>query len=1172
MEKNSRRWTKSPDCTGTSSWDLLPNSRGTCTGMSLEFDMQPLLRSTSDSGRGWDTIFTSPRGADVGKSSSEWDQARSASGSKDSIKRYQLQRHLRGFAAEIPFSPSPTGTDNSPSKSSKSSDWQSPPKSDPGIRSKCSNKSSPIDLQERHSGDPNSIRSDSLMPKASTGKRTDTYSQSTLQLEIEAERRSALQAEIEAERRRIYVRKEHSSGSRGRFKEGQKLIMVTCKLPFVIEYSDEPSLPTGARFSQVLDPFYEDVKGLAQTASEESSMNYSRVVSVGVPVVRRKLDGTSVALDGFEHWSDLREYLAGFSAVPVCIPSSASQEAGYAKRVLHPLFNYLQPPVEAGLQTYDWVGYESFNNEFAKCVLPLYSSGDVVWIHDYPLMLLPKILRNQKPEMPIGIYIHAVFPTSDVYRILPQREELLRGVLSANIIGFHNFQYVRYFLTSCTRILGIECTSSGIEACEDTGGTATKVVATPVGINCQPYMRRMEEESMQGQVLALLRNIAGPRQRKVIISVDCLDQTKGIPQKFMAFHKFLVKYPQWAEACVFVQVTRKEEALDGSHAAADSGEVRSTLLRKIYQMVGEINSKFGSIGHLPVHFLHQKLGPGELIPLYACADVAIDSAVRDVLSVTAYEYLCCQTARQGVLILSEFSGSAQSLRAAAICMNPWNTVEFAEAIHEALEMNDDERIARHSYGHSYVVKHSSQHWANSFLQEFHETIDEAAQDSIQNVPRLIQDELTQAFKHDDWDHRIIILNFGGTLLPRNKGRSRAPISPVLSAQVPDVVLSNLEVLAADKNTDVIIVTSVTRQRIDEAFGKLPCWFIAEFGIYVKAPNDAQWENYIEKIDASWIRPVEEIMEYFCDRTPGSFYQTTQCSVSWHYQKTMGDYGGQQARDLMIHLWAGPLLSAPAEVVAGTNSVIVRPTEVSKSSQLESVLRRITEAKEAGETSDEERKNYFVCCIGDFIKRDEDVFTTVQKVFNKGGEKEKRMDARTDVNRRRQSNPNLRESARENDEHWAIPMRRQSNPNPEDEHWAISSTLRSHRVSSSMDSSFWLSFQDTWGEAFPGGSDDDQMYNLEANSKTLDPRMMKRWRSRGKSGEKIKSSSLEAVLQSTPNGDRERDQAKKENCVFTCTVGPKSSKAMHHLVDYEDVSFLLAKFAWVLTHPESASSM
>mmetsp|Transcript_55895 Transcript_55895/g.120932 ORF Transcript_55895/g.120932 Transcript_55895/m.120932 type:complete len:1035 (-) Transcript_55895:3-3107(-) len=746
----------------------------------------------------------------------------------------------------------------------------------------------------------------------------------------------------------------------------RSLLVISPKLPLTVIIDED----TGD-ISCDWDPSETNVRELLSSTTgshvEHEPFPPEKIMLVGEPVVRRRSDLRCFCPSEAQQ-IELEQHLrTHFQVVPVFLPSNRDH---FADQVLYPLFHYSLPSVETGLRVHDWEGYELINGKFRDVVLKEYTLGDFVWINDYPLMLLPKLLRKERVDMTIGFYIHCVFPSSEVYRILPQREQLLRGILSANVIGFHNVQYMRRFLTTCTRILGLECTmsggKSGIEACEDAGGTYTRVIAVPLGINLQPGRCDVTEEK-QGYISQLEETFAG---KKIIVAVDRLEAKGGIPHKMMAFHKFLQKEPSWAARCVFVQsVTPVEEA----DTDLDVGE-QQRLLYQIYQMVGEVNSKFGTIGHLPVHFLCQRFRRTQLEVLFAKANAMLDTPLRDLLSRSAHEFLSLQHEEQcGVLILSEFSGSAPSLRAAALVVNPWDTNGFADAIQEALEMEVQDRLELHHYGHRYVSNNTLQQWAASFLEELQTAATDCETERLHIPPRLDHEQCVQAMRKAS--RRLIVLGYCGTLLPQD-----AQINPQVAQGLPPTTMANLQVLCNDPTTKVVVVTGFDRYTMAKAVGSLHCWVIAEGGFCFSEPGCKNWHT-VEQRDTEWMGPVKEIMQYFAARTPGSRVVESEAAVAWQYNKTQGDHAAIQSKELLIHLWAGPLLCAPAEINVEQESVVVRASGVSLALQLERMLHELCCEEGSDRPMSWMHGEAFVLCIGDFTLRNEDVFVTTQKFFD-----------------------------------------------------------------------------------------------------------------------------------------------------------------------------------------------
>jgi len=396
----------------------------------------------------------------------------------------------------------------------------------------------------------------------------------------------------------------------------------------------------------------------------------------------------------------------------------------------------------------------------------------------------------------------------------------------------------------------------------------------------------------------------------------------------------------------------------------------------VYQVAGAINAQFGSFDAVPVHFLHQRFTFQELVPVYALADVGLITSLRESLSFTAYEFILCQqSTNRGVLILSEFSGSAQSLGAAAICVNPWDTNGFAAAIHDAVIMNDEEKSKRHEYAYNYVMKHTAHRWGERLLDEFKEAISEMEMSSLHIPPLLSHDEVLRAFFHPAIKQRIIVLGFRGTLFPSKLGGGDVYAAEIFGhVRLSALNQQSLSVLAQDPRNVIIIASSSCRSIMDKALGTLKdrVWMMAENGHCVKAIGDSwKWEK--DDLDLSWKEAVKDILKYFVQRTPGSVTYETETSVSWVYQNTQRDHGAIQARDLLIHLWAGPLVASGADVVVGTQSVEVRHGEVSKASALDKILATIIPSESSVLPSER-----LFLCIGNFLMRDEDVFTTIHK--------------------------------------------------------------------------------------------------------------------------------------------------------------------------------------------------
>ncbi|KAF5359093.1 hypothetical protein D9756_003237 [Leucocoprinus leucothites] len=419
---------------------------------------------------------------------------------------------------------------------------------------------------------------------------------------------------------------------------------------------------------------------------------------------------------------------------------------GFSNSILWPLFHY--HPGEMNFDEANWLAYRQANMQFAEVVRQQITPGAMVWVQDYHLMLLPMLLRGlidgrnidnftqeqlsrvteglegeefgspsaaSVPGIRIGFFLHTPFPSSEIYRILPVRREILYGVLYCDLIGFHTYDYARHFLSSCTRILGLPTMPNGVEF----EGRLAHVGTFPIGIEPSSFIDNLQKESVKDRIIQLEQRFSGV---KVIVGVDRLDYIKGVPQKLHAMELFLTQHPEWIGKVVLVQL-----AVPSRQDVEEYQNLRST----VNELVGRINGRFGTVEFMPIHFMHKSLAFDELCALYAVSDVCLVSSTRDGMNLVSYEYIACQQARQGVMILSEFAGAAQSLNG-SIVVNPWDSQQVADAIHEAVTMDAATRVENHRKLFKYVNKYTAAFWGSSFIKEMSRIDPENGDKSHQN--------------------------------------------------------------------------------------------------------------------------------------------------------------------------------------------------------------------------------------------------------------------------------------------------------------------------------------------------------------------------------------------------------------------------------------------------------
>ncbi|TYI64531.1 hypothetical protein E1A91_D09G095700v1 [Gossypium mustelinum] len=591
-------------------------------------------------------------------------------------------------------------------------------------------------------------------------------------------------------------------------------------------------------------------------------------------------------------------------------------------------------------------------------------------------MFLPKCLKERNSKMKVSWFLHTPFPSSEIHRMLPSRLELLRSVLAADLVGFHTYDYARHFVSACTRILGLEGTPEGVED----QGKLTRIAAFPVGIDSERFIKALELPEVQDHMKVLKQRFAG---RKVMLGVDRLDMIKGIPQKILAFEKFLEENPNWRNKVVLLQIAVPTRT--------DVPEYQK-LTSQVHEIVGRINGRFGSLTAVPIHHLDRSLDFHELCALYAVTDVALVTSLRDGMNLVSYEYVACQESKKGVLILSEVlrldldytyvralpdvCNFLQNVPAyilvcwgcsvswcRTILVNPWNVTEVASSIGYALNMPADEREKRHHHNFKHVISHTAQEWASTFVSELNVTIVEAQLRTRQIPPPLPIEVAVDRYSCSN--NRLLILGFNATLTEPvdTLGRKESQINEWQPKLRPDL-REPLRKLCDDPKTTVLVLSGSARNN----FSDYNLWLAAENGMFLRVTTGDWMTTMPENLSMEWVDSVKNVFEYFTDRTPRSQFEVQETSLIWNYKYSDVEFGRLQARDLLQHLWTGPISNASLDVVQGRRSVEVRSVAVTKGAAIDRILGEIVHNKGMKEPID------YVLCIGHFLTKDEDIYT------------------------------------------------------------------------------------------------------------------------------------------------------------------------------------------------------
>jgi trehalose 6-phosphate synthase/phosphatase len=602
----------------------------------------------------------------------------------------------------------------------------------------------------------------------------------------------------------------------------------------------------------------------------------------------------------------VRKRLAEESLFPVFL--TADEEEDFYGRVcndtLWPLFHYFADRLRITPEA--WERYVQVNERFADAILEHAEPDARVWVHDFHLMMVPSMLRARAPGLSIGFFLHIPFPSSEIYRLLPAREQLLRGVLGADYVSFQVGDYARHFRSSCLRILGLDSEPGWLEL----DGRRIGIGVDPIGIDVDGF-REVVADPETARLLADLESQY--EGRRLVLGVERLDYTKGIPQKLQAFERFLEQDPGRALTTTMIQVLVPSR-LESPEYRAQRDEIELLIAR--------INGRFARPGTTPVEYIHRDISKPALVALYRRADVMMVTALRDGMNLVAQEFVLCQTEPglpsrwRGALVLSELAGSAQVLPG-ALLVNPWNTDSVVDHLVTALELPARDRQRRLEMMSKRVEALDSRRWAEGFLSRLARY---SRRDRRTRRPPTVDAEIEERIRRRfvRARARTIVLDYDGTLREFERHPDLAQPTPEITAL--------LRMLAGLPATDVHIVSGRRRRNLEHWFGKLPVHLSAEHG-YLARPPGGEWRTLVD-LDLGWLPSIERLLRRVAADVPGTHVERKACSVAWHFREAEVEYGSWRARELLNDL-GQHLSGAPAEILLGQQVVEVRAQGVDK---------------------------------------------------------------------------------------------------------------------------------------------------------------------------------------------------------------------------------------------------
>ncbi|KAI5463609.1 family 20 glycosyltransferase [Mariannaea sp. PMI_226] len=620
------------------------------------------------------------------------------------------------------------------------------------------------------------------------------------------------------------------------------------------------------------------LRNAADAAARDGKLaDYTWVGTLGMP---------TDALEGTQQKQDIEDALATEHNMLTVFCSDKDFDGHYThfcKNILWPVFHYQIPdnPKSKAYEDHSWKYYVNINQAFADRIVQNWKRGDVIWIHDYHLLLVPGMIRKKLPDAKIGFFLHVAFPSSEVFRCLAVRNELLEGMLGANLIGFQIHEYTRHFLQTCSRLLNAEATPDGLQL-ED---RFVNVIHLPIGIDPVSLKKHLADEEVLRWLEIMKDRYKG---KKLIVARDKLDHVRGVRQKLLSYELFLNKNPQWRENTVLIQV-------------ALSSSEKSDLDATVSDIVTRVNSSWANLAYQPVVYLKQDIDYAQYLALLTIADALMITSQREGMNLTSHEYLFCQDGKlfpekkHGSLILSEFTGTSSLFNKNELSVNPWDYRQCADAIKQALEMNDDEKKQRWDKLYNCVANHTGSHWFSEFLSRLDVFYDEQHKRDQTSVPRLSIPNVST--KYQSAKRRLFLVDYEGTLVNWGPVNQIIPVSPQRTLDV-------LNDLLLDERNTVYVMSGRRPEELDRVFRRVPnLGLIAENGCFVKEAGE---ENWVERADLDhvkdWKESVKPIMTYYLERTPGAEIEERRCSLIFHY-KSAEDYesASRQASDCSSHV-------------------------------------------------------------------------------------------------------------------------------------------------------------------------------------------------------------------------------------------------------------------------------
>ncbi len=609
-----------------------------------------------------------------------------------------------------------------------------------------------------------------------------------------------------------------------------------------------------------------------------------------------------------EDKKNIRKELTKHKCYPVFLSAKQIENFynGYSNGTIWPLFHYFQSLTQHRAEY--WEEYKKVNKLYEAVVLKYATNKSTIWIHDYHLMVLPQMLRTELPESSIGFFLHTPFPSYEIYRLLPDRKEVVEGLIGADLVGFHTYDYARHFLSGVLRTLGYDNKMSSIIV----GDRLVRADVFPIGIDYEKFALAAKSAPVKTEIAALKKHF---NDQKIVLSVDRLDYSKGILERLEAFDAFLEKNPRWHKKIVLVVVAVPSRITVGAY---------QQMREDIERAVSRVNGKYATVDWSPISYQYKNLPFDELMALYSRSDVALVTPLRDGMNLVAKEYIASKQGRNGVLIISEMAGVADELPEATK-VNPNDRAGIVRALENALKMTPTEQRRRLVAMQNRLSMYTVERWAEDFIEQLTLAKAQRAAHDLNFLTSPVMDEIVK--KYQQAKKRLLMLDYDGTLT-----KFVSDIRPI-SSKPTSKLMRILKKLSHTQGNEVMIVSGRPKRALESWFSKLPVALVAEHGAWIK--DHGKWVAR-SNFPADWKDPVLPLLEAITERTPGAIIENKNFSLVWHYRNVGPELAYVRKANLK-HDVEKKLRDSDIEVFQGNKILEFKPRFITKGAMVKQKL-------------------------------------------------------------------------------------------------------------------------------------------------------------------------------------------------------------------------------------------